>query len=106
VYDEGAPDLTDQVLAAKVPVLGICYGLHTLAHSLAGLDSVRRGESGGEYGSATLERDADAGDSPLFDLRGARAAGLAEFVLVDPVDAHPGYQPRVASLDQLPALLD
>jgi len=45
------------------------------------------------------------GDSPLFDLGGAEAAGLAEFVLVDPFGLHDGYRPRISRIDELPALL-
>ena len=45
------------------------------------------------------------GDSPLFDLGGARAAGLAEFVLIDPVGINNGYRPTVTSLTELPGLL-
>jgi putative hydrolase of the HAD superfamily len=45
------------------------------------------------------------GDSPVFDLAGAQAAGLADFVLVDPTDLHDGYHPRIGRIDELPALL-
>ena len=45
------------------------------------------------------------GDSPLFDLGGAQAAGMAEFVLIDPVGIHDGYQPSVKSLEELVGLL-
>lgn len=46
------------------------------------------------------------GDSPVFDLAGAEAAGLAEFVLVDPFGLHDGYQPRISQIGELVALLD
>jgi GMP synthase (glutamine-hydrolysing) len=36
VYDPGAPFLPDYVLQAKVPVLGICYGMQVLTHALGG----------------------------------------------------------------------
>ena len=36
VYDEGAPQLPSAVLKAGVPVLGICYGMQLLGHSLGG----------------------------------------------------------------------
>ncbi|MGI9649250.1 MAG: HAD family hydrolase [Acidimicrobiia bacterium] len=45
------------------------------------------------------------GDSLLFDLGGAEAAGLAEFVLVDPVGLHGGYSPRVGQLTELVDLM-
>jgi putative hydrolase of the HAD superfamily len=45
------------------------------------------------------------GDSPIFDLAGAEAAGLAEFVLVDPFGLHEGYEPRIAEIGELVALL-
>ncbi|MDE2768833.1 MAG: glutamine-hydrolyzing GMP synthase, partial [Chloroflexota bacterium] len=36
VYDVGAPQLPPAVLEAGVPVLGICYGMQLLGHSLGG----------------------------------------------------------------------
>jgi GMP synthase (glutamine-hydrolysing) len=51
VYEAGAPTLPPEVLEAGVPVLGICYGLQLLAHTLGG--RVARGEER-EYGAATL----------------------------------------------------
>jgi len=51
VYDEGAPQLDPRLLELRLPVLGICYGLQALAHTLGG-----RVESASqrEYGRATL----------------------------------------------------
>lgn len=46
------------------------------------------------------------GDSAIFDLAGAEAAGLANFVLVDPIGLNDGYQPRIGGVDELPGLLD
>lgn len=36
VYDDGAPMMPNYVLAARVPVLGICYGMQLLAKTLGG----------------------------------------------------------------------
>ncbi len=68
VYDAGAPTVPVELLAAGVPVLGICYGMQLMAHLSGG--AVRQaGER--EYGRAEIE--VLAGDE-LFDgfERGAR----------------------------------
>ncbi|MBU1143007.1 MAG: glutamine-hydrolyzing GMP synthase [Firmicutes bacterium] len=36
VYDEGAPILDSRVLELEIPILGICYGMQLLAHTLGG----------------------------------------------------------------------
>lgn len=51
VYAEGAPRVSSEVLNLGKPILGICYGLQLLAHSLGG--KVERGERR-EYGRAEL----------------------------------------------------
>ena len=51
VYAEGAPALDPALLELGVPVLGICYGMQLLAHSLGGL--VERAEVG-EFGRSEL----------------------------------------------------
>ncbi|MCA9969802.1 MAG: glutamine-hydrolyzing GMP synthase, partial [Anaerolineales bacterium] len=61
VYDAGAPTLPDYVLASGVPVLGICYGMQLLAHTLGG---VVAGSRAREYGPAALR--VDAAENPLF----------------------------------------
>ena len=70
VYEPGAPTLPPAVLAAGVPVLGICYGLQLLAHTLGGQVSPSHER---EYGSAVIQATgrplgADAGEleNPLF----------------------------------------
>ncbi len=52
VYDREAPVCDAAVLSLGVPVLGICYGLQWIAHTLGG--QVRRAERR-EYGRAQLE---------------------------------------------------
>ncbi len=52
VYDADAPACDPQVLQLGVPVLGICYGLQWIAHTLGG--EVRKAERR-EYGRAKLE---------------------------------------------------
>jgi GMP synthase (glutamine-hydrolysing) len=51
VYDPASPQLDPQILDLGVPVLGICYGLQAIAHTLGG-----RVEKAGkrEYGRAVL----------------------------------------------------
>jgi len=51
IYDEGAPQLDKELLNLGVPVLGICYGLQALAHTLGG--TVERARER-EYGRAVL----------------------------------------------------
>ncbi|GIV75715.1 glutamine-hydrolyzing GMP synthase [Litorilinea aerophila] len=65
VYEPGAPTLPEVVLELGVPVLGICYGLQLLAHTLGGRVSPSRER---EYGPATLTvAGGEAGTrSPLF----------------------------------------
>ncbi len=61
VYDRGAPSLPTYITGTGVPILGLCYGMQLLAHSLDGVvvPSGRR-----EYGPATATV-VDPG-SPLF----------------------------------------
>lgn len=58
VYEPGAPQLPDWVLASGLPVLGICYGMQLMAHALGG-----RVESGTrrEYGPARVTATAATG---------------------------------------------
>lgn len=36
IYDPSAPILNRDILDSGIPILGICYGLHTMIHSLGG----------------------------------------------------------------------
>jgi GMP synthase (glutamine-hydrolysing) len=58
VYGDGAPRLAYDVLELGVPVLGICYGLQLLAHTLGG--KVERAEDR-EYGAAKVRVERSAG---------------------------------------------
>jgi GMP synthase (glutamine-hydrolysing) len=61
VYDVKAPEAPAEVFSAGVPVLGICYGMQTMAAQLGGrvASSTRR-----EFGAAQVRPTAD---SPLLD---------------------------------------
>jgi GMP synthase (glutamine-hydrolysing) len=52
VYDKDAPVPDSRILEMKLPILGICYGMQWLAHSLKG--KVEPGKVR-EYGPATIE---------------------------------------------------
>jgi GMP synthase (glutamine-hydrolysing) len=62
IYELGAPTIPNWVFEKGLPVLGICYGMHALAHQLGG-KVVAADER--EYGHAILNQ----GDveSPIFD---------------------------------------
>ncbi len=60
VYDKDAPPADKRVLQLGVPVLGICYGLHWMAHTLGG--KVVPGDKR-EYGHAEVKVE---GESRLF----------------------------------------
>ena len=61
VYDPGAPTLPGYVLQSGLPVLGICYGMQLLSHTLGGRVA---GSTEHEYGPARLTVDDPA--DPLF----------------------------------------
>ncbi|MBM4405908.1 MAG: glutamine-hydrolyzing GMP synthase [Chloroflexi bacterium] len=61
VYEQDAPSAPAWVFNNKVPVLGICYGMHLMAHQLGG-----KVQPGGkrEYGHAVIHQNQD--DAALF----------------------------------------
>src|SRR5260370_17615719 len=65
VYDAGAPKCDPKVLALGIPVLGICYGMQWITHTLGG--KVEKAERR-EYGRAQLsvEDSKEQGGSHLF----------------------------------------
>jgi len=52
VYDKDAPQIEPEVLDGRFPVLGICYGMHLMAHVLGG-EVAPEGKR--EYGPATVD---------------------------------------------------
>jgi len=63
VYRADAPKCDPAVLALGVPVLGICYGMHWITHTLGGkVEPAERRE----YGSASLKLAGGEGESELF----------------------------------------
>lgn len=57
VYDEGAPKPAQEIFDLGIPILGICYGMQLMAHTLRGgvAKAVKR-----EYGKAELMVDDDS----------------------------------------------
>jgi GMP synthase (glutamine-hydrolysing) len=51
IYDENAPQLDREILELDLPVLGICYGLQAIAHTLGGRVQPAQDR---EYGRANL----------------------------------------------------
>ena len=60
IYEPGAPQLPDWVVESGLPVLGICYGMQALAHTLGGKVA---GADHKEFGPARVRRTAE---HPLF----------------------------------------
>ena len=73
VYDPGAPAIDPAILDGRLPVLGVCYGMHLMAHTLAGGEVAAEGKR--EYGPALLEITDRGG---IFAGLGRDRAGLDE----------------------------
>ncbi|MFN2521626.1 MAG: GMP synthase (glutamine-hydrolyzing), partial [Candidatus Limnocylindria bacterium] len=52
VYEQDAPSVDPAILDGRFPVLGICYGMHLMAHLLPGGEVVAEGKR--EFGPATV----------------------------------------------------
>ncbi len=63
VYDEGAPEVAEDIFEMGVPVLGICYGMQVMSRHFGG-EVVPAGKR--EYGHAELMLHGTAA-GPLFD---------------------------------------
>jgi GMP synthase (glutamine-hydrolysing) len=61
IYDSGAPQLDREILEQGIPVLGICYGLQAIAHTLGG---TVESAANREYGRAIL--NSVSGNSTLL----------------------------------------
>jgi GMP synthase (glutamine-hydrolysing) len=61
VYEPDAPQIPEYVLESNLPVLGICYGMQAMAHSLGG--RVAKADAR-EYGQAQIEVPPDSGLIP------------------------------------------
>jgi GMP synthase (glutamine-hydrolysing) len=82
VYDATAPLCDPKVLQLDVPVLGICYGMHWLTHTLGG--KVERAERK-EYGPAQLDIENGSklfsnfpGKFKIWNSHGDHVVGLPE----------------------------
>src|SRR2546430_11782902 len=96
VYDPDAPLIDPAILDGRFPVLGICYGMHLMAHVLPGGEVVAEGK--GEFGPATVTvRDR----SGIFD--GLAEAERAWMSHGDSVRSLPTGFHAAASTDRLAA---
>ena len=96
VYDTDAPSVDPAILDGRFPVLGICYGMHLMAHLLPGGEVVAEGKR--EFGPATLRVHDRTG---IFD--GLAEAERAWMSHGDSVRALPTGFHGVASTDRLAA---
>ncbi len=96
VYEAGSPTLPASVLEAGVPVLGICYGLQLLAHTLGGRVSPG---SEREYGSTTVRASSDLASDLFAELPAAIPVWMSHGDRVEALP--PGFQ-AIAQSDNSP----
>lgn len=105
VYDESAPFCDPAILTSGLPVLGICYGMHLMAHQLGGNVHLANGRR--EYGPATLEVRPEILDDPLLSrlFEGIQASPAQTEHLNAPADSLrlPVWMSHGDSVDRLPA---
>lgn len=87
VYEEGAPQVPDYVLASGKPVLGICYGMQALTHALGGKVAASGKR---EFGAATIHA---LGENPL--LSEGQQVWMSHADRIEQAPA--GFQPIAAS---------
>ena len=88
VYEDGAPQLPGYVLESGLPILGICYGMQALTHSLGGRVAPSAAR---EYGPAEI-------DVPLSDPvlpAGRHAVWMSHGDRIESVP--PGFEPLARS---------
>ena len=95
VYDDGAPTLPPYLLASGAPVLGICYGMQLLTHSLGGRVAPATSR---EYGHAVVNIS-DPSNPLLNDLPAAMPVWMSHGDRV--VELPPGFR-SVAQSDNSP----
>jgi len=96
VYEPGAPLVDPAILDGRFPVLGICYGMHLMAHLLPGGEVIAEGKR--EFGPATLAVQDRSG---IFDgLADAERAWMSHG---DSVKTLPAGFHAAASTDRLAA---
>ena len=104
VYDDNAPVCDPAILASGLPILGICYGMHILAHQLGGHVQLAHGKR--EYGPATLEVLPEALSNPLLAriFTNINATPAQTEALDQPTDALrlPVWMSHGDSVDRLP----
>src|SRR5579872_6059973 len=106
VYDEGAPLCDPAILHSGLPVLGICYGMHILAHQLGGHVAPASGRR--EYGPATIEvltkTKQDTQTSRIFEGITASPAQTDPLGQTETLSTLrlPGWMSHGDSIDQLP----
>jgi GMP synthase (glutamine-hydrolysing) len=94
VYDKDAPSIEKAILDGRFPVLGICYGMHLMAHLLGG-EVAPEGKR--EFGPATVEVKDPSG---LFE--GLGASERAWMSHGDTVKRLPPGFHGIATTDRLP----
>ena len=94
VYDAAAPSIDPAILDGRLPVLGICYGMHLMAHALGG-EVAPEGKR--EFGPATV---AITDASGLFE--GLAASERAWMSHGDTVKRLPIGFHGIATTDRLP----